>query len=103
VTDLDFRLTVRTQMVLAAVAQLSGQGSDPSNREVADAAGIADQGQTSRLLARLEGLGLLQNTGGQTQGVPNAWQLTQQGRQIAHTGAMPAHSDRTPDVQKAGR
>jgi AcrR family transcriptional regulator len=100
-TDLDFRLTVRTQMVLAAVAQLSEQGSSPSNREVSGAAGITDQGQTSKLLARLEGLGLLCNTGGQTQGVPNAWQLTPQGRQIVHTGTVLAHSTVPSDTERA--
>ncbi len=30
----------------------------------------------------LEGLGLLQNTGGETQGIPNAWQLTSSGEEI---------------------
>jgi AcrR family transcriptional regulator len=98
--DLDFRLTVRTQMVLTAVAQLSERGSDPSNREVANAAGIADPGQTSKLLARLEGLGLLHNTGGQTQGVPNAWQLTSQGRQILNQHACAALSAGTSDSPK---
>jgi AcrR family transcriptional regulator len=101
--DMDFRLTVRTQMVLAAVAQLSRQGANPSNRTVSDAAGIIDQGQISKLLARLEGLGLLENTGGQTQGVPNAWQLTQQGRQITQAGAPAEHAGGRPDVQQAAR
>jgi AcrR family transcriptional regulator len=50
-----FRLTVRTHMVLCAVAELGARGSDPNNREVSDAAGISDQGQISKLLARLEG------------------------------------------------
>ena len=43
---------------------------------------VVDQGQISKLLSRLEGLGLLQNTGGHTRGVPNAWQLTPRGREI---------------------
>jgi AcrR family transcriptional regulator/DNA-binding MarR family transcriptional regulator len=75
----DFRLTVRTQMVLVAVANRPGG----SNREVSDAAGVADQGQISKLLARLEGLGLLRNDGGETQGIPNAWYLTPRGEEIA--------------------
>ena len=82
-TPVDFRLTVRTHMVLTAVAELSEQGSDPSNRQISDAAGIRDQGQISKLLARLEGHGLLRNTGGQTLGIPNAWQLTAHGEEIA--------------------
>jgi AcrR family transcriptional regulator len=79
---IDFRPTFRTQMVLAAVAELGGRGSDPSNREVSDRAKVSDQGQISKLLSRLEGLGLLQNTGGHTQGVPNAWQLTPRGEEV---------------------
>jgi AcrR family transcriptional regulator/DNA-binding MarR family transcriptional regulator len=85
-TPLGFRLTVRTHMVLSAVAELGGRGSNPSNREVADAAHIRDPGQISKLLARLEGHGLLENTGGETQGNPNAWQLTPYGKEIIQTG-----------------
>ena len=81
-----FRLTVRTHRVLCAVAELSGQGSDPNNREVADAAGVSDQGQISKLLARLEGHGLLQNTGGNTQGIARAWRLTPRGEEIVRVG-----------------
>jgi AcrR family transcriptional regulator len=83
----DFRLTIRTQMALAAVAELGGRGSAPSNREVSDVAEISDQGQVSRLLARLEGLGLLTNTGGQTLGAPNAWRLTPKGEEVVRAGA----------------
>jgi AcrR family transcriptional regulator/DNA-binding MarR family transcriptional regulator len=79
---LDFRLTVRTHLVLTAVARLCELGSDPSNREISSAAGVKDQGQISRLLARLEGLGLLENTGGETHGIPNAWRLTPKGEEI---------------------
>jgi AcrR family transcriptional regulator/DNA-binding MarR family transcriptional regulator len=78
-TPVDFRLTVRTHMVLAAVAEYPGG----SNRQVSDAAGVADQGQISKLLMRLEGLGLLRNAGGETQGIPNAWHLTPRGEEIA--------------------
>jgi AcrR family transcriptional regulator len=85
-TPINFRLTVRTQMTLAAVSELTGRGMDPSNRQVADAAGVADQGQISKLLARLEGLGLLQNIGGRTQGASNAWQLTARGEEILLAG-----------------
>jgi AcrR family transcriptional regulator/DNA-binding MarR family transcriptional regulator len=81
-----FRLTVRTHLVLSAVSDLGAQGSNPNNREIADAAGISDQGQISRLLARLEGHGLLQNTGGDTQGLPRAWQITPRGEEIVRVG-----------------
>jgi AcrR family transcriptional regulator len=79
---LDMRLTYRTLRVLAAVAAIPGA----SNREVADAAGVHDQGQISKLLARLERLGLLHNNGdGQPRGEPNAWMLTDRGAAIAGT------------------
>jgi AcrR family transcriptional regulator/DNA-binding MarR family transcriptional regulator len=81
-----FRLTVRTHRVLSAVAELAAQGSDPNNREVSDAAGVSDQGQISKLLARLEGHGLLQNTGGHTQGIARAWHLTPSGEEIVRVG-----------------
>ncbi|HEY5045576.1 MAG TPA: TetR/AcrR family transcriptional regulator [Solirubrobacteraceae bacterium] len=81
-----FRLTVRTHRVLCAVAELAGRGSDPNNREVSDVAGVSDQGQISKLLARLEGHGLLQNTGGSTQGIPRAWHLTPRGEEILRVG-----------------
>jgi hypothetical protein len=73
---LEMRLTYRTIRVLLAVAAQPGG----SNRQVADAAGIADQGQISKLLARLHGLGLIQNTGaGAVRGAPNSWVLTDKG------------------------
>jgi AcrR family transcriptional regulator len=88
-----FRLTIRTYKVLCAVTELDGQGPGPNNREVSDLARVSDQGQISKLLARLEGPGLLANTGGHTQGVPNAWQLTPQGEEIVRAGCP--QSERT--------
>ncbi len=80
--DLDMRLTYRTVRVLVAIAAAPGA----SNRQVAEAAGIADQGQISKLLLRLQNLGLIQNTGeGPARGEPNAWTLTQRGQDIEHT------------------
>ncbi len=46
--ELDMRLTYRTIRVLAAVAGSPGA----SNRQIADTAGVADQGQISKLLTR---------------------------------------------------
>jgi AcrR family transcriptional regulator/DNA-binding MarR family transcriptional regulator len=77
-----FRLTALTHEVLTAVADLEGAHTPPSNVDISKAAGVKDQGQISRLLARLEGLGLLQNTGGATAGVPNAWRLTEKGEAV---------------------
>ncbi len=80
--DLDMRLTYRTVRVLLAIASHAGA----SNRQVADASGVADQGQISKLLARLEHLGLIHNTGaGPTRGEPNIWSLTSKGEEVEHT------------------
>lgn len=76
---LDMRLTYRTVRVLIAIADRPGA----SNRHVGEAAGIADQGQTSKLLQRLEHLGLIQRpAGGGGKGEPNAWMLSPRGRQL---------------------
>jgi AcrR family transcriptional regulator len=81
--DLHMRLTYRTVQVLLAIGELGAGGSGPSNRRVADAAGIADPGQISKLLARLEHLALIENNGaGPARGEPNVWSLTPKGREI---------------------
>jgi AcrR family transcriptional regulator len=77
--QLEMRLTYRTVRVLMAVAAHPGS----SNRIVAEASGVMDQGQMSKLLARLAQLGLIANTGaGPARGEPNAWTLTDKGRQV---------------------
>jgi AcrR family transcriptional regulator len=78
---LDMRLTYRTVQTLLAIAANPGA----SNRGVADAAGVTDPGQISKLLTRLEHLGLIQNESvGSTRGEPNVWHLTTRGQAIAH-------------------
>ena len=85
------RLTYRTSRVLEGVAELAGRGSGPSNRQVADYAEIDDPGQVSKLLRRLERLGLLANSGlGHAKGEPNAWRLTPKGELVARS--IRAHS-----------
>ncbi len=86
------RLTYRTVRVLEGVRECPGA----SNRQVADRAGIGDAGQVSKLLRRLERLGLLSNrSGGHAQGAPNAWWLTAKGEDIARDICPAAHgSDR---------
>jgi len=80
------RLTYRTSRVLDGVAELTARGSAPSNREIGDYAGIQDAGQVSKLLRRLERLGLLANGGlGHAKGEPNAWRLTAQGELVARS------------------
>ncbi len=76
---LDMRLTYRTLRVLSVIAQ----GPGASNRQVAERAGVADQGQVSKLLMRLSSLGLIENDGeGHVKGAPNAWHLTQRGQEV---------------------
>jgi DNA-binding MarR family transcriptional regulator len=93
--DVPMRLTYRTARVLDGVATHPGA----SNRTIGEAADIYDQGQISKLLSRLERLGLLANTGdGQAKGEPNAWTLTPKGRQVTdsitgHSGDAHAHGE----------
>lgn len=86
--DLEMRLTYRTARVLLAVASHPGG----SNRQVADASGITDQGQISKLLRRLHGLGLIESTTPSPErGAPNAWTLTEHGWRIQATIAKQTH------------
>jgi AcrR family transcriptional regulator/DNA-binding MarR family transcriptional regulator len=94
------RMTARTHEVLTVVADLSGRGSNPSNREVAQAAGVKDEGQISKLLARLEGHDLLKNTGGHP-AAGNAWQITKHGAELLQASSNPQQSPR--DADKAER
>jgi AcrR family transcriptional regulator len=85
--DVRMRLTYRTARVLEGIAELNRQGEGhPSNRQVGAYAGVSDPGQISKLLRRLERLGLLANVGaGHAMGEPNAWTLTTRGEQIAQS------------------
>ncbi len=79
------RLTYRTARVLQATATHPGG----SNRLIGEHADIHDQGQISKLLGRLKGLGLLQNAGaGQAKGEPNAWRLTELGERVTKQLAL---------------
>ena len=77
--QIPIRATHRTTLVLRAIL------TEPrsNNRQVADAAGLVDEGQTSKLLRRLERQGLIENVGvGIARGEPNAWLLTPYGERI---------------------
>jgi hypothetical protein len=77
--ELPIRATRRTTLVLQAIARTPYS----NNREVAQAAGLVDEGQTSKLLARLERKGVIENVGvGPARGEPNAWLLTASGRRV---------------------
>jgi AcrR family transcriptional regulator/DNA-binding MarR family transcriptional regulator len=76
---LSMRLTYRTVRVLVVIGEHPGA----SNREIAARSDVADQGQISKLLARLARLELVENTGeGQERGGSNAWHLTARGARV---------------------
>ena len=88
--ELPMRLTYRTARALEAVADSPGV----SNRAIGEHAGISDQGQISRLLARLQRLGLVANGGeGHARGEANAWTLTETGRRVVRS--IGAHAEGT--------
>jgi AcrR family transcriptional regulator len=76
---LSIRFTYRTARVLSTIAANAGA----SNRLVADTSGIADEGQMSRLLTRLQRAELIENRGaGREKGEANAWALTERGEAV---------------------
>jgi AcrR family transcriptional regulator/DNA-binding MarR family transcriptional regulator len=90
--DIPMRLTYRTARVLQAAAEYPGA----SNRQVGEQADLYDQGQISKLLARLQRLGLLENSGeGQARGESNAWKLTGLGERVTEQLSLngTAHKD----------
>ncbi len=90
--DVSMRLTYRTAKVLEVVAQVPGA----NNRQVGIRAGVSDQGQVSKLLARLERLGLLANrSGGHVRGAPNEWWLTGKGERVTRSINAHARNRRT--------
>jgi AcrR family transcriptional regulator/DNA-binding MarR family transcriptional regulator len=98
---LPMRVTYRTLRVLTAISEQPGA----SNREVAAHADVADQGQISKLLARLERVGLIENTGeGQPSGEPNAWRLTPRGKELIQVSSNPLQANSNPrDASKAAQ
>ena len=80
---LETRISERGFRVLAVIDELNARGSSPSNREIADAAGLQDQAQVSTLLKHLTALGLVENTGAaRLTGKPYAWRLTAKGAEV---------------------
>jgi AcrR family transcriptional regulator len=78
-SEFGIRMTYRTMRVLVVIGERPGL----SNLEVAERAGVLDQGQISKLLARLGRLGLVENTGeGAPRGAANAWRLTREGMDL---------------------
>lgn len=78
----NMRLTYRTVVVLRAIDANPGL----SNKEVAGASGVRDQGQISKLLARLQDTDLVINTGDRAlKGEANAWSLVAAGERLMQT------------------
>jgi AcrR family transcriptional regulator len=87
---LSIRLTHRTVCTLIAIAERPGA----SNRQIALAAGMADEGQVSKLLSRLARLELVENVGaGHTRGAANAWHLSERGEQLVRQRARAEQGD----------
>jgi AcrR family transcriptional regulator len=82
---LDMRLTYRTVRCLLFIGEHPGS----SNREIAQGAEVPDEGQASKLLTRLDRLGLIANTRPHGPGYPNFWTLTSHGEQVL--GAVQGH------------
>lgn len=77
--DAGMRFTYRTTRALSVIAEHPGC----SNKQVGNLAEMTDPGQISRLLSRLDRIGLIANSaGGRGRGEPNAWSLTAEGRQV---------------------
>ncbi len=93
------RLTYRTARVLQTAAQNPGT----SNRLIGEGAGLTDQGQVSKLLARLQRLGLLVNNGeGQARGERNAWRLTPLGeRVVEQLSHSPSREEQVTQICRA--
>jgi AcrR family transcriptional regulator len=89
--DAGMRLTYRTVRVLMAIAEHPGG----SNRQIGQTAEITDQGQISKLLGRMQRLGMIANTGaGARQGAPNEWALTGTGNSLVNS--IRAHTETPP-------
>jgi DNA-binding MarR family transcriptional regulator len=84
-------MTYRSLRVLTAITETPGA----SNRDVAQAAGIGDQGQISRLLRRLAEQGLVENQGLPRNGAPKRWYLTDRGEALQHRGQRDLDRHRT--------
>jgi hypothetical protein len=96
---LPVRTTYRTTRVLDAIADRPRS----NNREIADAAGLRDEGQTSKLLSRLEQRGLIENVGlGAAYGEPNEWLLTSAGRRVLSTTRRRSAADARSSCRPVG-
>jgi len=84
--EIGMRLTYRTARVLMAISEQPGA----NNRQVACQAGIVDQGQASKLLRRLQQLGLIENSNSGERGVANAWRVSERGHVVMRAFGGPS-------------
>ena len=83
--DLPRGVTNLTAATIVFIGQINERGGAASNRDVSWATGDTDAGQMSKLLQRLEAMGLIENTTdhGNGRGRANEWRLTARGRELA--------------------
>jgi AcrR family transcriptional regulator len=91
------RVTERTCSVLASVGERPGA----NNRQVAAGAGVDNEPQISRLLARLQEHGLVENRGGGS-GLPKSWWLTDNGAEFLGKGRSLIDTDPAGGRDAAG-
>jgi DNA-binding MarR family transcriptional regulator len=91
----------RSALVLRAIARAPRS----TNREIAEAAGLADKGQTSHLLRRLARRGLIEKVASRSGSRrENAWMLTPSGRRVIKLiGVEVAVDRRVTASARAGR
>jgi DNA-binding MarR family transcriptional regulator len=76
----DLSPRVRVTYLTAKVLEYLAESPGSSNRQIADRIGVVDEGQMSKLLTRIERLGLIENSGrAPIKSAPNAWTLTPRG------------------------
>jgi AcrR family transcriptional regulator len=92
------RVTERTCSVLASVGERPGA----NNRQVAAGAGVDNEPQISRLLARLQEHGLVENRGGGS-GLPKSWWLTDSGAEFLGKGRSLIDNDSVAGRAQAQR
>jgi IclR helix-turn-helix domain len=104
VAEIAVRLPVpfhhRTALVLSAIARAPRL----SNREIAEAAGLTDKGQTSHLLRRLAQRGLIEKVAPRSGSRrENAWLLTPSGRRVVKLLGSATEAGSSVSAASAGR
>jgi AcrR family transcriptional regulator len=105
--NLKVRVTYRTLRVMEAIAELGGEnGPYPSNAQIAEHADIADQGQMSKLLWRLQEQKLIEEVSGNAgrrTGMAYQWRLTGFGEEVEKAyGNSPSGKGSRPLCERRG-